>query len=141
MAALALGEISLKDAETGFNETVFDVDPTVYRPFELPVRGSTFPTLDGGVIRQVLGVKQKDLTLTLEGQIASPETLAALHAKYRQPSAIYELNDWLENRFQVIFTPGQVSFNPVPIPGACEGFTYTMSLTCCSVIQFLGGSF
>jgi hypothetical protein len=141
MAALALGEISLKDADTGNNEVVFDVDPTVYRPLDFPIRGSVFPTLDGGVVRQVMGVKQKDNVLTLEGLIATPETLALLHAKYRQPSMVYELNDWLSNRFQVIFTPGQVSFNPAPVPGACDGFTYTMSLTVCAVISLLGGSF
>lgn len=141
MAALALGEISLKDADTGDNEVIFDTDPVVYRPFELPVRGSVFPTLNGGAIRQVMGVHAKDLVLVLEGEIATPETLAALTAKYHQPSAVYELNDWLGNQFTVIFTPGQVSFNPVPIRGACEGFTYSMSLSVCSVLQFLGGSF
>lgn len=141
MAALALGEISLKDADTGSNEVIFDVDPQVYRPLDLPIRGSVFPTLDGGAIRQVMGAFPKDLVLTLEGLIATPETLAALHAKYRQPTQVMELNDWLSNRFQVIFTPGQVSFNPAPIPGACDGYTYTMNLTVCSVISFLGGSF
>lgn len=141
MAALNLGEISLKDADTGLNEVVFDINPEVYKPLGLPVRGSVFPTLDGGAIRQVLGVHAKDLVLTLEGQIPTAENLAALHAKYRSSDTVYELNDWLENRFTVIFTPGIVSFDVVPIRGACSGYSYSMSLTCCSILQFLGGSF
>ena len=142
MAALELGSISLRDADTGNNVVIFDVDPTVYKPLELPIRGSVFPTLDGGAIRQVLGVKQKDLVLTLEGVLATQENLDALHAKFRQPSVVYELRDWLDNRFTVIFTPGQVSFSAVPIPGSCDGgYSYTMSCQVCSVLQLLGGSF
>lgn len=142
MPALELGSISLRDADTGLNVVILDVDPTVYKPLELPVRGSVFPTLDGGAIRQVLGVKAKDLVLQLEGIIATQENLDALHAKYRQPSLVYELRDWLDNIFQVIFTPGQVSFSAVPIPGSCSGgYTYQMSLQVCSILQFLGGSF
>lgn len=141
MAALSLGEINLKDADTGLNEVILDVNPDVYKPLALPVRGQTFPTLDGGAIRQVLGVHAKDQVLTLEGLIATPETLAALHAKYRSPATVYELNDFLLNRFTVIFTPGIVSFDVTPIHGACNGYNYTMSLTVCSIIQFLGGPF
>lgn len=142
MAALALGSLSLRDADTGSGIVIFDVDPAVYQPLELPVRGSVFPTLDGGAIRQVMGVKQKDLVLQLEGLIASTENFLALHTKYRQPSAVYEFRDWLNSRYQVIFTPGIVSFSAVPIQGSCAiGYNYRMSLTVCSILQFYGGSF
>lgn len=142
MAALSLGEISLKDADTGANEVFLDVDPTVYRPFDLPVRGSVFPTLDGGAIRQVMGVHAKDLILTLEGLLASTEALQALHVKYRQPTQVMELGDWLGNRFTVIFAPGQISFQPVPIQGSCDGgVSYSMQLQVCTIISFLGGAF
>lgn len=142
MAALELGEISLKDADTGNNEVVFDCNPTVYKPFDVPVRGSVFQTLDGGAIRQVMGVFEKDLVLTLEGQIPTPENFAALYAKYRQPTQVMELNDWFANRYQVIFAPGPVSFQVTPVPGSCVGaVNYTMQLQVCSVLQILGGSF
>ena len=142
MAALNLAEISLKDADTGNNEVIFDVNPTTYRPFELPVRGQVFPTLDGGAVRQILGVHARDLVLQLEGFIPTFDNLTALHAKYRQPTQVMELNDWLGNRFQVVFAPGGASFVPVPIQGSCEkSCTYTMSLLVCSIITFMGGSF
>jgi len=142
LAALALGEITLKDADTGNNLVRFDTNPTVYRPFDLPIRGSVFPTLDGGAIRQVMGVHPKDLVLTLEGQIPTPECFAALHAKYRQPTQVMQLDDWFENRFTVIFAPGIISFQPTPIQGSCVGsVSYTLSLQVCSVLQWLGGSF
>lgn len=142
MAALALGSISLRDADTGDNVTIFDVDPDVYRPLEFPIRGSVFPTLDGGVIRQVMGLKVKDLVIQLEGRLATQENFLALHAKYRQPSGVYEFRDWLDSRYQVIFSPGQISFSATPIPGSCEGgYSYVMSLQVCAILQFYGGSF
>jgi hypothetical protein len=141
MAALEASEISLQDATTGLNLVRLSVNPTVYQPYNLPVRGSLMQTLDGGVVRQVFGVHQQDMILNLEGFLTDTSTIQALLTKYRNPSNIQLLIDWIPNQFQVIFVPGSVSFSPEPIYGACVGFQYRMSLAVCTVIEFFGGDF
>lgn len=139
MAALALASVSLRNTD-GTNITVFDVDPTSYDYYNVPRRGSVHKTLSGSAIFQTFGVKQRDFVFNITGQIVDLDTLAAIDAKYRA-NAEYQWRDWMNNIFTVVFTPGTDSFHPVPIPGGCELFTYTMSLTVCTVDQWFGGSF
>ena len=143
MAALALSSITIRDYPSGSNVLTLNVDPDTYSPFEAELRGSETRTLDGGVVRQALGVNQKDFKLRLEGRITHIETMKALWSRYVAGSGAtqYELRDWYDNRFQVVFTPGAASFRPVPIPGSCEGFSYSLELSVCSILLWFGSTY
>lgn len=78
MPQLELAQVSLRDAATGTDITIFDVDPQSYDPFHVPIRGSVHPTLDGGVTHQTFGLNIQDFVLQLSGLIADPLTLRAL---------------------------------------------------------------
>jgi len=139
MPALELASVSLRNVD-GSGSTVFDVDPDSLDFYTAPRRGSVHRTLDGRAVFQSFGVKPRDFVLNITGKIATLETLQALDAKFRT-EAEYIWQDWMGNNFTVVFTPGGDSFHPIPIPGGCTSFTYTMSLTVCTINQWLGGSF
>lgn len=135
--------VSLRDYGTGLNVVTFDIDPVSYDPFSLPIRGSSGRTLDGSVVHQLLGHNVADLVIKIQGQLTEVDTLDALWTKVRQGGGgqMFEWRDWYPNRFQVIFTPGQDSFHPVPLPGFAGGHSYTMSLSVLSILQWVGGSY
>lgn len=141
MPSLALASVSLRNAATGLDITVFDIDPETYEPFNVARRGSIHPTLDGGSIFQDFGLQERDWSLNIGGQLTDIDTLTALWTKYRASGTEWEWRDWYGNRFRVVFTPGTQGFRPVPIRGSCEAFTYTMNLTVCDVLAWFGGAY
>lgn len=143
MPSLELGEVSLRIAATGLSVVTFDVDPQSYDPFNAPVRGSTIPTLDGGAIHQVFGLQQKDFRIQVQGLLTAYDTLTALWGLYRTSVGGTELEwrDWYPNRFRVIVVPGQDSFHPVPLTGACEVHNYTLSLTVLEILEWFNGAY
>ena len=141
MPGLGLAEVSLRNASTGLDITVFDIDPESYDPFAVTKRGSVHQTLDGSTIYQEFGVNQRDFVITIAGTIVDIDTLTALWTKYRTQGGLWEWRDWYGNKFNVIFTPGQQSFHPVPIRGSCRAFTYAMNLTVCAIVEWFAGAY
>ena len=140
MAALGLSNLSIYDPDTGLNETVFDIDPDTYDPFNAPNRGSSFETVDGGRINQVFGVFETDMEINVAGQITQ-ETFRALWTKYINRGKVWRVEDWMGNVFNVIFKPGAQSFKATPNQGSCEWMTYSMTLQVCSVVQWFGAAY
>lgn len=141
MAGLGYAQVSLRDADTGTDITVFDVDPESYDPFNVPIRGSVHVALDGTVTHQTFGVNIKDFRIAITGRITELDTVKALWTKYLNRSHQWEWRDWYGNRFRVIFDVGTGSFHPVPIPGAANAFTYSMNLSVISVSSWFGGAY
>jgi hypothetical protein len=142
-APLGLSAVSIADYPSLLNNVVLDVDPNVYNPFEVPLRGSSTKVLDGTVVHQLFGLNPSDWTIQLSGYITSYQTVQALWTKYRQGGGgqTFQMTDWVPNKFQVIWTPGVQAFKPVPVIGDNQAHTYTMSLTVISVIEFFGGAY
>lgn len=140
---LNAASVSLADYPTGLNKVIFDIDPAVYSPFKVPIRGSSIKVLDGTVVRQVFGLQPQDFVIELRGQITAYATMQALWTKYRQSGTgqTFIWTDWFPNQFQVLFVPGVNSFEPTPIQGSPDSFDYTMSFTVISVIEWFGGAY
>ena len=64
-----------------------------------------------------------------------------LFTKFRAQATTWELRDWFNNIFHVVFAPGQASFRATPIRGSCTSFEYQMTLYVTRVVQWFGGSF
>lgn len=140
---LNAGAVSIEDYPGGTNKVTFDVDPTSYSPFEVPIRGRVDRVLDGTTVRQFLGLQPRDWVISLQGSITELDTFAVLWVKYRQAATGTQFlwRDWFGNEFVVVYPPGEVAFLPVPIPGSCTAFTYTLRLAVCSVQKFLGNPY
>ena len=143
MPGLALANVSLSDYPSGANEVIFDVDPESYNPFSVPIRGSSMKTLDGGVLHQTFGLKQADFVIQMSGTMTEYATVQAIWSKYIAGGTGQQFiwRDWYQNKFQVIFTPGQDAYHPVPIRGACTAHTFSLSLTVISVIEWFSGAY
>lgn len=140
MPPLASSSVSLRDPD-GSNITVFSVDPTRYAPFQNAKRGSSHRVLSGSVIHQDLGLQQSDFLITIEAEITDYSTLQDLWTKYRNQAKVWQLRDWFPNTFNVVFAPGQASFNPVPIRGSCTSFEIQMVFYVVRVVQFFGNPY
>lgn len=125
----------------GGNVTIFNVDPIRYSPFENAKRGSTHKVLSGSVVHQDFGLQTMDFIITLEGEITDYVTMQDLFTKFRAQATTWELRDWFNNIFHVVFAPGQASFRATPIRGSCTSFEYQMTLYVTRVVQWFGGSF
>ncbi len=138
---LAESQVSLRDAATGLNVTVFSVDPTSYNPFANAQRGSSHQVLDGTQVHQFFGLQQADFVIQFETQITDYVTAQELWTKYLNRGNIWELRDWFPNIFRVVFTPGEQAFHPVPIIGSNSAFIATLHFRVLEVLQWFGGSF
>lgn len=143
MPALALGNVSLREYPGGANVVTWDIDPSGYDPYAVAIRGQSTRVLDGTVVRQFLGLQKRDFTITLEGKIATLETFQLLWTKYRQGAGgvQFEFRDWFGSSFLVVFAPGETSFHPVPVPGSCAAYTYTMRLLICDILLWYGSAY
>lgn len=141
MPPLAAGSVSLRNADTGLDITIFSVDPTRYDPFNVAKRGSSHPVLSGSVIHQDFGLKQADFIISLDVPITDYVTAQALFTKYMVRGGQWELRDWFTNRFRVIFAPGQAAYRMVPIPGSCSSFEVSMTFYVLSVLEWFSGGF
>ena len=140
MASIELAEFQLSDPETGLNVTIFDVDPETYDPFNLPIRGNSFQAVDGSVINQVFGTYPADMTVDVSGEMLQ-DTVRAIWTKYINKGKVWRLQDWMGNKFNVIFRPGVASFHPIPIRGSCEKFQFTINLQVCEIIEWFGSAY
>ena len=143
MPGLAAAQVSLSDYPSGLNTVVFDVDPTSYNPFAVPIRGSTAKVLDGTVVQQVFGLQQADFVINLQGFMTDYSTVQSIWTKYRQGGGGQQFlwKDWFVNQFVCIFTPGIDSFHPVPVIGSNDAHQYTLSLSVLQVLEWFGGSY
>ena len=133
--------MSLRDYPTGFGVITFNVDPTVYRPFENPRRGSSHPVLDGTVIHQDFGLHEEDWVISMDVEITDYVSLQSWWTKYRVTGGEFELRDWFPNRYRVIFEPGNPSFNPVPVRGSCNIFEVSIRFRVLEILEFFGAPY
>lgn len=140
MPPLTASSVSLRSLDGG-NITTFNVDPVRYSPFVNAKRGSTHKVLSGSVVHQDMGLQTMDFFITLEGEITDYATMQDLWTKFRAQGTTWELRDWFDNRFQVVFAPGQAAFQPVPIRGSCTSFEYTMTFWVTRVLQWFGNPY
>lgn len=143
MPGLGLAAVSIADFPSGLNKVILDVDPNVYDPFQVPIRGSVIKVLDGTVVNQVFGLNPMDWVLTLSGYSTDYSTIQSLWTKYRQGGGgqTFQLVDWYPNTFEVIWTPGTEAFKPVPVIGDNAAHTITINFSVISVLQFFGGAY
>ena len=143
MPGLGAGSVSLREYPSGLNVVIFDIDPESYDPFSVPLRGSSTRVLSGCVQHQLFGHQERDFVISLQGRITETDTMTDLWSKYRLGGVAteFEWRDWFDNRFVVIFSPGGDAFHPVPIPGSETAFTYTMSLSVITILEWFGASY
>lgn len=141
MPPLAGSSVSLRDPDTGLDITVLSVDPSTYRPFQNPNRGSSHQVLDGTVVHQFFGLQSADITITMDVEITDYVTMQALWTKTLNKSKVWELRDWFGNRFKVVFSPGEQGFNPTPIRGSCDSFECTLSFKVIQILQWFSGAY
>jgi hypothetical protein len=141
MPPLAASSISLRDPDTGLNITTFSVDPSSYRPFQNANRGSSHQVLDGTVVHQFFGLQPMDITLSMDVEITDYVTMREIWTKTLNKGKVWELRDWFDNRFKVVFSPGEQGFNPTPIRGSCDSFECTLSFKVTQIIDWFGNPY
>lgn len=139
MPPLAASSVSLRDPDTGLDVTTLSVDPSTWAPFQVANRGSSHQVLDGTVVHQFFGLQKMDLTVSATVEITDYSTAIDLFVKVANKGKIWELRDWLGNRFKVVFSPGEQAFNPTPLRGSNDSFECTLSFKVVDVISWLGG--
>lgn len=120
--------------------TALDLDPTKLS-FSEPRRGSIHQLIDPGTIFQDRGIDPTDIRISLKGRLVKLATVVALEALYRKTGHVFRYTDFKGNDFQVIFEPGQKSYELETITGSNIGWEYTISLCVVSITSWLGGTF
>lgn len=126
--------------------TALDLDPAKLSISE-PRRGSIHQTIDTqdqsgpGTVFQDRGIDPTDIRIALKGRLIKLATVVALEASYRKTGHVFRYTDYKGNDFQVIFEPGQKSYDLETIQGSNVGWEYTISLCVVSITSWLGGAF
>lgn len=119
----------------------FDLDPVNYQMLGGTRRGSVHQLIDNTTAYQDRGFFVGDGTISLSGQFTDVETLRSLWALYAGVGGTpMTFTDFKGNSFQVLFSPGQESFQVSPIKGSNRGFEFSMQLSIVSVNQWFNGS-